>query len=85
MHLNILTPDGSIFSGDAYGAQLPGVSGSFEVLNNHAPMIAALGEGRLKVLQGSLTGSAIFYDVHGGFVEVLNNNVTVLVEGAKKV
>lgn len=85
MKLNILTPEGSIFSGEAYGVQMPGVTGSFEVLNRHAPMIAALGEGKLKVLQGSLTGPATFYTIQGGFVEVLNNNVTVLVEGAKKV
>ncbi|MFT4094348.1 MAG: ATP synthase F1 subunit epsilon [Niabella sp.] len=84
MKLNILTPEGSIYSGDAYGVQMPGVDGSLEVLDKHAPMIAALGEGRLKVLQGSLNGSAAFYDIQGGFVEVLNNNVTVLVEGAKK-
>lgn len=83
MKLDILTPEGSIFSGEAYGVQMPGVTGSFEVLNRHAPMIAALGEGKLKVLQNSLTGPASFYQIQSGFVEVLNNNVTVLVEGAK--
>ena len=84
MKLNILTPEGSIYSGDAYGVQMPGVTGSFEVLNRHAPMIAALGEGKLKVIQGSLTGPASLYNMQGGFVEVLNNNVTVLVEGAEQ-
>ncbi|MCH5683921.1 F0F1 ATP synthase subunit epsilon [Niabella sp. W65] len=44
MKLDILTPEGSIFSGEAYGVQMPGVTGSFEVLNRHAPMIAALGK-----------------------------------------
>lgn len=85
MKLNILTPDGSIYSGEAYGVQMPGVTGSFEVLDKHAPLIAALAEGKLKVLQNSLGGPASFYDIQGGFVEVLNNKVTVLVEGAKKV
>ncbi|MEE6186150.1 ATP synthase epsilon chain [Mycovorax composti] len=85
MKLNILTPEGSIYSGDAYGVQLPGVTGSFEVLDKHAPLIAALTKGRLKVLEGSLNGTATYYDIQGGFVEVLNNNVTVLVEGANKV
>ena len=84
MELNILTPEGSIFSGEAYGVTMPGVTGSFQVLDKHAPLIAALGEGKLKVLQTSLTGPATHYDIQGGFVEVLNNNVTVLVEGAKK-
>ncbi|GAB3430893.1 ATP synthase F1 subunit epsilon [Niabella aquatica] len=85
MKLNILTPEGSIYSGDAYGVQMPGVTGSFEVLDKHAPLIAALTEGKLKVLQSSLNGPAAFYHIQGGFVEVLNNNVTVLAEGAKKV
>jgi ATP synthase, F1 epsilon subunit (delta in mitochondria) len=85
MKLNILTPEGSIYSGDAYGVQLPGVTGSFEVLDKHAPLIAALTKGKLKVLEGSLNGTATYYDIQGGFVEVLNNNVTVLVEGANKV
>jgi len=84
MKLNILTPEGSIYSGEAYGVQLPGVTGSFEVLDKHAPMIAALSEGKMKVLQGSLNGAATFYDIQGGFAEVLDNNVTVLVEGAKQ-
>ena len=85
MKLNILTPEGSIYSGEAYGVKMPGVTGSFEVLDKHAPMIAALTDGKLKVLQGGLNGPATFYDIQGGFVEVLNNNVTVLVEGAKQV
>lgn len=85
MKLNILTPEGSVYSGEAYGVQMPGVSGSFEVLDKHAPLIAALSEGKLKVLQDSLQGATTLYEIQGGFVEVLNNNVTVLVEGAKKV
>ncbi|GAB3008336.1 hypothetical protein GCM10027051_05710 [Niabella terrae] len=84
MKLNILTPEGSIYSGEAYGVQMPGVTGSFEVLDRHAPLIAALREGKLKVLQNSLSGPATFYNIQGGFVEVLNNQVTVLVEGASK-
>ncbi len=86
MQLNIFTPEGSIFSGEAYGVQMPGVTGSFEVLDKHAPMIAALTEGKLKVLKGNGSAPvAALYNIQGGFVEVLNNTVTVLVEGAVKV
>ena len=45
MHIEILTPERKLFSGDAYGVQLPGVSGSFEVLEKHAPLVSALGNG----------------------------------------
>ena len=50
MNLEILTPEKKLFSDEVYGVQLPGVSGSFEVLNNHAPLISALKSGRIKVL-----------------------------------
>ena len=84
MTLDLLTPDGNVFSGDVYGVQLPGVTGWLEVLDKHAPMIAALQEGKLKVLQDKLNGNSKLFDIQGGFVEVLNNKVTVLVEGAKE-
>ncbi len=81
MTLEILTPEKKLFSGDVYGVQMPGISGSFEVLDRHAPLVSALKAGRIKVLRDKQNHSA-FYDIQGGFVEVLNNKVTVLVEGA---
>jgi F-type H+-transporting ATPase subunit epsilon len=81
MTLEILTPERKLFSGEVYGVQMPGISGSFEVLDKHAPLISALKAGRLKVLRDK-QNHASFFDIQGGFVEVLNNKVTVLVEGA---
>ena len=83
MQLEILTPEKKISSGDVYGVQMPGISGSFEVLEKHAPMIAALQQGRLKILKDSLNGEDVFYQIQGGFAEVLNNKTTVLIEGAQ--
>jgi F-type H+-transporting ATPase subunit epsilon len=86
MNLEILTPERKLYSGDVYGVQMPGISGSFEVLDKHAPLISALKPGRIKVLKDKSAGSGgqnnLSFDVQGGFVEVLNNKVTVLVEGA---
>ena len=81
MTLEILTPDKKLFSGEVYGVQMPGISGSFEVLDKHAPLVSALKSGRLKVLRDKQNHTAS-YDIQGGFVEVLKNKVTVLVEGA---
>ena len=50
MQIDILTPEKKIYSGDVYGIQLPGVSGSFEVLDRHAPLVSALKNGVLKIL-----------------------------------
>ena len=83
MNLEILTPEKKLYSGEVYGVQMPGISGSFEVLDKHAPMISALKPGRIKVLKDKQNHLA-HYDVQGGFVEVLNKKVTVLVEGASE-
>lgn len=80
MTLEILTPERKIFSGDVYGVQMPGISGSFEVLDKHAPLVSALKAGRVKVLRDKQHTTS--FDIQSGFVEVLNNKVTVLVEGA---
>ncbi|HQU57149.1 MAG: ATP synthase F1 subunit epsilon [Chitinophagaceae bacterium] len=84
MKLEILTPEKKVFSGEVYGVQLPGISGSFEVLDKHAPLVSAIKPGRLKILKNKQQNTAL-YSILGGFVEVLNNNVIVLVENATPV
>jgi len=81
MNLEILTPEKKLYSGEVYGVQMPGISGSFEVLEKHAPLVSALKAGRVKVLKDRQSHVA-FFDITGGFVEVLNNKVTLLAEGA---
>jgi F-type H+-transporting ATPase subunit epsilon len=80
MTLEILTPEKKIYSGDVYGVQLPGIDGLLEVLDRHAPLVSALSKGNLKVLRTKTDN--VHYTIQGGFVEVLNNKATVLVEGA---
>lgn len=83
MELEILTPERKMYSGEVYGIQLPGIEGSFEILDRHAPLVSALGKGKMKVLHDKT--NATHYVIDGGFVEVLNNKVSVLVEGAREV
>ncbi|RYD57550.1 MAG: ATP synthase F1 subunit epsilon [Sphingobacteriales bacterium] len=80
MQLDILTPEHKVYSGTVYGVQLPGIEGSFEILEHHAPMIATLGKGRMKIIKDKSTTE--IYEITGGFVEVLNNKASVLIEGA---
>ena len=54
----------------------------FEVLDKHAPIVSALKSGKLKILKDKNASSQ--YTIQGGFVEVLNNKASVLVEGAKE-
>lgn len=80
MQLEILTPERKVYSGEIFGLQLPGLDGSFEVLENHAPILAALSKGKLKVMKEKNNFS--YYNIQEGFIEVLENSITVLVEGA---
>ena len=82
MTLEILTPEHKIFSGEVYGVQLPGIAGLFEVLDKHAPMVSALKDGKLKILKDKTATET--YNIKSGFVEVLENKTTVLVEGASE-
>ena len=85
MNLEILTPEKKLFSDDVYGVQLPGTEGLFEVLDKHAPLVGALGKGTIKVLKDKSMKNVSNFTIQSGFVEVLNNKVTVLVEGATAV
>ena len=77
MVLEIISPDKMIFQGEVDSLQLPGTSGSFGILNNHAPIIATLKAGVVKVQQN---GSEKEFEVAGGVVEVIQNKVIVLSE-----
>ncbi|MBG9376274.1 ATP synthase F1 subunit epsilon [Panacibacter sp. DH6] len=83
MTLEILTPEKKLYSGDVYGVQLPGIDGLFEVLDKHAPLVSALGKGKLKILKDKSSSES--YMIQGGFVEVSNNKATVLIEGAQEI
>ncbi len=79
MKLEIITPETTIFSGDVQLVQLPGLDGLFEVLHNHAPMIAALGKGRVKVVT-SAEKSTEYFEIKGGVLEVKKNKIIVLAD-----
>ncbi|MCD6091419.1 MAG: ATP synthase F1 subunit epsilon [Bacteroidales bacterium] len=78
MNLQIVTPDSSIFDGEASLVKLPGIDGSFEVLENHAPLISVLKQGELKVIKADK--SETLFSIKGGVVEVLHNKVLILVQ-----
>lgn len=77
MHLEIITPDKKVFEGEVIGAKFPGSKGSFEVLNNHAPLISTLENGELRI---TTAAGNQYFTIDGGVVEVLNNKIVVLAE-----
>jgi len=78
MNIEIINPDKTIYNGEADLVQLPGKDGSFEILNNHAPLISVLKEGKVKVIDKSKNTQ--FFEIKGGVIEVLRNKILILAE-----
>ncbi len=82
MQLSVVTPEKELFNGEISLVQLPGIDGSFEILNNHAPIISALSQGQVKVIDND--NESHLFDISGGVVECSQNTVIVLVESEIK-
>jgi F-type H+-transporting ATPase subunit epsilon len=78
--LRVLAPDQSIYDGTADEVILPSASGQMGILTGHVSMLTALDSGVLRVRDG---GSWSSIAVMGGFAEVEDNAVTVLVNAAE--
>lgn len=75
--LKIVSPERVVFTGEVDSVLVPGTVGQFEILNNHAPIISTLGEGKVVY---SAKGTKNELQVLGGFVEVKKNEVSLCVE-----
>lgn len=78
IQVEILTPDQVVYQGEASGVKVPGIQGSFEILDNHAPVISTLGKGTIRLRESQ--GGEKTFQSNGGVVEVLKNKVIILVE-----
>ena len=78
MELEIITPDKKVYEGQVKLVKVPGSKGSFEILNNHAPIISILERGEVKVIDKD--DKTNYYDISGGVVEVKQNNIIILAE-----
>ena len=78
MKIEIITPDKKIFEGDVKSVRVPGKKGSFQVLKDHAPIISTLEKG--SVIMVNQEGGETIYEINGGVIEVLDNQVLILAE-----
>ena len=78
MHLEIITPEKKIFEGDVIIVTFPGSDGSFQVMNDHAPLVSLLKNGQVVYKTKESTEQVA---ITGGVVEVLKNKVIVLADG----
>ena len=78
--LTIISAERKVFDGGVENVLVPGMIGDFLVLSNHAPCISSIRPGFLEFSEG--TSDKQRYFVSGGIIEVINNNVSVLVDSA---
>ena len=91
MHLEIISPEKTLFKGEVESILFPGTYGDFQVLNNHAPIVSNLTKGKVKIIgkisieegvkdKFEYTDKETILDIESGTVEMNNNQVTLLVD-----
>ena len=92
MHLEIVTPEATLFSGEVTSVAVPGVAGEFQMLNNHAAIVSLLGPGTVKVwgdmnLEEEVADKftkakdgTTRLEINSGTVEMRDNKVIVLAD-----
>lgn len=77
LHVSVISPEASLFEGDATSVVAPAFDGDVGILTGHAPMMTLLGKGELRV-EGS--GGARKFTIEGGFLQIVNDQVRVVTE-----
>jgi F-type H+-transporting ATPase subunit epsilon len=91
MQLEIVSPEAQLFNGEVFSITVPGASGSFQILNNHASIVSTLVKGRVKI-QGKITLDEVnkskftqeagntYLDIQSGAIELSDNKVILLTD-----
>lgn len=92
MHLEIVSPEATLFSGEVESVIVPGSAGSFQMLNNHAPIVSTLKEGTVtisgkmnldKAVQNKFKkqdDNTTLFEISSGTVEMRNNKLILLAD-----
>ena len=89
MFLEIVSPEKTLFTGDVTSVHVPGSEGSFQILNNHAPIVSTLKKGSI-TLKGSFvenqenlnihSNNEASLDIQSGVIEMKKNKLIILVD-----
>lgn len=93
MILEIVSPEATLFKGEVTSVYLPGVNGSFQILNNHAPIVSILKQGKVQITASSfefekevankftkINEQNVTLDINSGTIEMKDNKVIVLAD-----
>ena len=92
MHLEIVSPEATLFSGEVESVIVPGTSGSFQMLNNHAPIVSSLKDGTV-IISGKIQldetakkkfkrkdDNTTLFEISSGTIEMRNNKLILLAD-----
>ena len=79
MKVSVISPERTIFDGEADSLVIPAWDGQVGVMRGHAPMLVLLGDGEMRVKSA---GGEQRFHISGGFMQVVDDVVTILSEGA---
>ncbi len=96
MYLEIVTPEAVLLSSEVDSVSVPGIGGQFQMLNNHAPIVAVLGKGEIKIYTHSsniaseelskdfkkdkVDSKILILPLNGGVIEMKDNKIIVLAD-----
>ncbi len=82
MNLTMLSPGREIYNGPIQSVKVPGINGQFEILKDHAAIVSSLSSGEVRVINDK--GAKETFMITQGFIEVLNNEVSILIHSLQK-
>jgi F-type H+-transporting ATPase subunit epsilon len=80
--VEIVAPNRVVYKETVTAVSVPGTAGGFQVLHSHAPLLSSIEIGTIKVRERD--GREVFFATSGGFAEMRNNVMVVLVESAER-
>lgn len=78
MKLSIVSPEETLYEGEVKSVKMQGIDGKFQVLNNHAPLISALGKGEIVIEE--ISGEEKSFAINSGLVELAKNEIHILAQ-----
>tara|TARA_Y100001936_G_scaffold2612_1_gene2450 strand:- start:293 stop:553 length:261 start_codon:yes stop_codon:yes gene_type:complete len=81
-HVEIITLERVVYSGDVESVVVPGAEGQLGILANHASLMSILSTGLIRLIS---EGNEVRFNVDGGFIEVNKNSVTILADSCETV
>ena len=92
MHLEIVSPEATLFSGEVSSVTVPGVDGEFQMLENHAPIVSLLQAGKIRIKGNMVIDEAFenkfstgkdgntLLEIQSGTVEMKDNRIIILAD-----